>query len=260
MKKIEFVNILGVPIARLRLKEISSVVIKLIEEGGKSRTKLVRDKKTIFYVNAHCFNIANKDPLYKKLLQRATLVYPDGTGPILASRILGLDLLERTPALDFIDEIFAKAERKKWSFYLLGGEEDVVESTVDQVKKRFPMLKIAGYHHGFFANNSKIVEEINRVKPDIVLVGMGPSKQEKWIAENKDKINARVFWAVGALFDVLSGKRKRGPKWIQRLGLEWIFRLVQEPRRLWKRYLFGNIHFLFTVFREREAFSHKTSR
>ena len=88
---------------------------------------------------------------------------------------------------------------------------------------------------------------------------MGPPKQEKWIEENKDKINAKVFWAVGALFDILSGKRKRAPNWMQDLGLEWAYRVGQEPKRLWRRYIFGNIEFLFIVLKERVAFFHKSS-
>ena len=244
--------ILGVPIAVLRLKEIASVVVKLIESSGK--------KKTFFYVNAHCINIAGKDPDYKKILQRATLVYADGMGPILASKILGKPLSERTSAPDFISEVFSIAETKKWSFYLLGNEDNVVRKAAGNIKKRFPMLIITGYQNGFFTDNVQVIEDINRVNPDIILVGMGTPRQEKWIADNIDKVNAKTFWAVGGLFDFISGKRKRAPKWIQSLGFEWIFRLVQEPRRLWKRYFFGNIAFLLSVFRERESFSRKTNR
>lgn len=252
--------VLGVPIAALRLKEISSAIVSLIEKGGKSRTRTVRDKKTIFYVNAHCLSIANKDSVYKKILQRATLVYADGIGPIVASKILGRPLPERTSAPDFIDEIFSVAETKKWSLFLLGNEDNVVRKATENIKKKFPMLIIAGYHGGFFTNNNEIVKEINLAKPNIVLVGMGTPRQEKWIMNNVDKVNAGTFWAVGGLFDFLSGNRKRASLWIQRLGFEWAFRLVQEPRRLWKRYLFGNVIFLFSVLRERGLFSRKTGR
>lgn len=241
--------ILGVPIAALSLKEISSVVASLIEEGGK---------KTFFYVNVHGLNIVKRDSLYKKILQRATLVFADGIGLSLASRMLGRPL-ERTPTPNLISEVFAIAMRKKWSFYLLGGEKNVIEKAAENLRKRLSDLTIVGYHHGFFTKNSEIVEKINKAKPDIVLVGMGTPRQEKWISQNENKIDARVFWAVGALFDILSGKRKRSPKWMQKLGFEWAFRILQEPRRLWKRYLFGNIVFLLTVLRERELSSHKTS-
>jgi len=248
--KIPTKTVLGIPIVALRLKEISSVVVKLIETSGK---------KTFFYVNAHCLNIAGKDHVYKKILQRGTLVYADGMGPILASRILGRPLLERTSAPDFIEEIFDIAQEKKWSFYLLGGEADVVQKAAKFLQKKFPRLKIAGYSPGFFAGNNEIIEKINRAKPDIVLVGIGTPRQEKWIADNINRVNADTFWAVGGLFDFFSGKRKRAPIWVQRLGFEWAFRLAQEPRRLWKRYLFGNIHFLLTVFGETKFFSQKTS-
>lgn len=250
--KVPTKTVLGVPIAALRLKETPSVIASLIERNDK--------KKTFFYVDAHHFNIASKDSKYKRILQKATLVHVSGMGPILASRILGQSLPERTPTPDFIDEIFAIGERKKWSFYLLGGEEDVVRKAVERIKKEFPGIEIVGYHHGFFADDREIVSKINSVKPDIILVGMGTPKQERWIEENKNKINAKVFWAVGALFDILSGKRKRPPKWIQRIGMEWVYRMGQEPRRLWRRYLFGNIAFLFNVLQEKELSSRKSSR
>lgn len=243
--------VLGVPIVALKLDEISSVIVRLIESSGK---------KSFFYVNAHCLNIAGKDRVYKKILQGATLVYADGMGPILASKILGRPLPERTSAPDFIDEIFSIAETKKWSLFLLGNEDNVVRKAAENIKKKFPMLIIAGYQSGFFIDNGQIIEEVNRVKPDIVLVGMGTPRQEKWIAYNMDKVNAGTFWAVGGLFDFISGKRKRAPLWIQQLGFEWAFRLVQEPRRLWKRYFFGNIRFLFSVFQEKVLSSRKTSR
>lgn len=243
-------NILGIPVAALRLKDISSIFIKLIETSGK---------KTFFYVNAHCLNVARKDPVYKKILQNATLVYADGMGPILASKMLDRKLPERTSAPDFIEEVFAVAEAKRWILYFLGNEDNTLRKAVRNIKKRFPMLTIK-CHNGFFKNNDEIVEDINRAKPDILLVGMGTPRQEKWIADNINAINAKTFWAVGGLFDFLSGKRNRAPRWIQRLGFEWAFRLYQEPRRLWKRYVFGNIVFILTVLRERALSFRKSNR
>ena len=243
--------VLGVPIAVVSLKEISSVVVKLIETSGK---------KSFFYVDAHHFDIANRDPAYKRILQKATFVHAAGVGPVLASRILGLPLPERIPTPDFIGEVFARAIEKKWSFYLLGGEEGIAERAAENLRKKFPKLKIVGSHHGYFNNDKAIVEKINQASPNIILVGMGAPRQETWIVDNIERVDASTFWAVGALFDVLSGKRKIAPKWVQSLGLEWAFRLMQEPRRLWKRYLFGNSRFLLTVFQEKEFFSRKSSR
>lgn len=249
--KIPTKMVLGVPIAALRLKEIAPVIVKLIEEG---------EKKTFFSVDAHHLNIAKKDPLYKKILQKATLAYAAGIGPILASRMLGQSLPQRTPPEDFIHEVFASAEKSRWSFYLLGGEDGIAEKAAENLRKRFPKLEIAGVHNGYFNDNKVVVEKINQASPDIVLVGMGAPRQEKWIVDNIDKVNASAFWTVGGLFEVLAGKRKRAPLWMQRFGLEWSFRLFQEPRRLWKRYIFGNAVFLFTVLQERRFSSRRTNR
>jgi len=250
MRKILTVVIFGIPIAAVSLDQISLIIISLIKS---------RKKSDFFYVNAHCLNIANKDKEYKRILQKATLVYSGGFGPVLASRILGRPLYERTPTPDFIENIFLIAQKKNWSIYLLGGEHGIAGKAAANLKKRFPYLVIAGYHHGFFRKNSKIIEKINRAKPDIVLVGMGTPRQERWIADNMDTVKSRVFWAVGALFDILSDKRKRAPKWMQELGLEWAFRLLQEPRRLWRRYVFGNIRFVINVLGQ-STFFRKTSR
>jgi len=233
--------ILGIPIAAITLSETPHFITRLIASRGK---------KTFFYVNAHCLNIAGKDKEYRTILQNASLVYSGGFGPVLASRILAKPLPERVPTPDFIYDVLAVAQEKGWSIYLLGGEQLVVEKTAENLKKQFPKLSIAGYHHGFFLQNKEVITKINRVKPTIILVGMGTPRQEKWIAENIDNVDAKVFWAVGALFDIISGRLKRAPFWMQRMGLEWLFRLFQEPKRLWKRYLLGNVEFIYLVLKE----------
>lgn len=238
-------NILGIPIAAVSLAKIPHTIISHIEKKGK---------KAFFYVNAHCLDLANRDREYKRILQRATFVYSGGFGPILASQLLGVSLPGRSPTPDFIEHVFAIAQNKGWSFFLLGGEKGVVQKTAAKLAQKFPNLKIAGFHHGYFTDNDKIVAKINRVKPTIILVGMGSLKQEKWIAKNMDKIDAHIFWAVGALFDILSGRIRRAPFWMQRMALEWLWRLIQEPRRLWKRYLIGNIRFIILILKYRINF------
>lgn len=235
-KKIVF----GVPIAALTLRQIPQVCISLIKKGGKN---------TFFYVNAHCLNLANRDPEYKDILKKADLVYSGGLGPVLAAKILGDSLLERTPTPDFIDKIFKACASVGWSIFMLGTTKDSLEAAVGKITEKFPELKIVGYHHGFSAINSRqVISQINKARPDIILVGMGTTKQEKWIARHINKIDTKVFWAVGALFDVISGRLPRAPVFMQKMGLEWLYRLIQEPKRLWKRYLIGNMLFLRSVF------------
>lgn len=237
-------NILGIPITALSLTEIPEAVSSFIAAPGK---------KTFFYVNAHALNLASQDSVYREILKKATLVYSGGIGPVLASKFLGEPLIERTPTPDFIDKILFKAQARRWSIYLLGAKEQSLQGAIDILKQRFPKLIIAGVHHGYLSNHEgkKILEDINLLKPKILFVGMGSPKQEKWIAQNLNKADAEVFWAVGALFDVISGKLPRAPFWIRKLYLEWLYRLYQEPKRLWKRYTLGNLEFIYRVFKEK---------
>ncbi|MBI2327892.1 WecB/TagA/CpsF family glycosyltransferase [Candidatus Curtissbacteria bacterium] len=241
------IEVLGIPIWAIPLDKIAAAVVAEIE-----RTK---PKKTFFYVNAHCLILAAGDQKYQKILQRASLVYSGGFGPVLASKILGQSLPGRTPTPDFIEKVFAAAQDKGWSFYFLGTEARSLLRAIKKIRQRFPKLAIVGYHHGYFdkSEEKRLLADINRKRPRVLIVAMGSPKQEKWISQNMDKIDASVFWSVGALFDIISGKRSRGPVWLQRLGLEWLFRLYQEPRRLWRRYTIGNLEFIYLVFKARFA-------
>ena len=243
MTKPSFVNIFGIPITRLDLNEIPNAAVEIIKKPGK---------KAFFYVNAHCLNLANRDVEYKKILQRASLVYSGGIGPVLASRFLCKPLAQRTPTPDFIEKVLDYSQNNNWSIYLVGTTDASLKTAVRKLQKQFPKLKIAGFHNGFFdvIEEKKLIADINKKKPTIVLIGMGTPKQEKWINDNKDRLNAHVFWAVGAMFDVISGSMPRAPLWSQKLGLEWLYRLYQEPRRLWRRYTLGNAVFIVSVIRQ----------
>jgi N-acetylglucosaminyldiphosphoundecaprenol N-acetyl-beta-D-mannosaminyltransferase len=235
--------VFNIPIAEVTLKTINRLITSFISN---------KDKKTFFYVNAHCINVASFDDEYKSILQKADLVYSGGYGPVLASKILNSHLLERTPTPDFIDRVFSEAEVKKWSFYFIGSKKQSLEKAVNIIKNQFPTLHLKGYHHGYFSKDEEIdlIKDINNKKPTILIVGMGTPKQEKWIANNIKQVDAKIFWAVGAMFDVISGSLPRAPKWMQIVGCEWLYRLFQEPKRLWKRYTLGNLYFVYLIFRE----------
>lgn len=234
-------EIFDIKIGAIPLSGLATVVSSYISQG---------EKETLFYINAHTLNVANVDGEYKEILKRASLVYAGGLGPVIASWILNQTLPGRSPTPDFINKVFEIAEKKGWSVYLLGTTQKSLIKVVAKIKKNFSKLSICGFHHGFFAPEEEedIIAEINSKNPTVVIVGMGTPKQEKWIAKNKDKINAKAFWAVGALFDVISGELPRAPKWVQVIGLEWFFRFCQEPRRLWKRYVIGNLLFILAIF------------
>jgi N-acetylglucosaminyldiphosphoundecaprenol N-acetyl-beta-D-mannosaminyltransferase len=163
-----------------------------------------------------------------------------------ASRFLGKSIA-RAHTLDFFDTLLEIAIVKNISFYLLGGKEEIIRKTVDNLKKKFPALNLVGFHHGYFAKEEMIIKEINLLKPDILIVGMGIPLQEKWFYKYRETLDIHLCWAVGSVFDILSGFYKRAPQWMINSGLEWTYRLIQEPGRLWRRYLFGNLVFIYHV-------------
>jgi N-acetylglucosaminyldiphosphoundecaprenol N-acetyl-beta-D-mannosaminyltransferase len=205
--------------------------------------------RSVFYLNAHCANIASKDEAYKSVLNKADLVHADGQGVVWASRFLGFPLPERVNIMDFFDEFTKKLVDKKISIYLLGGDADVVKKAGEVLEKKG--MNIIGLRCGFFDDieESRIIQDINALGPDILMVGMDTPKQEKWIFKHICELNVRLCWAVGNAFELMAGTRKRTPKWMAEHGLEWLCRLCQRPDRLWKRYLFGNFVFIYNVFK-----------
>jgi exopolysaccharide biosynthesis WecB/TagA/CpsF family protein len=166
--------------------------------------------------------------------------------------MVGQTVPERMTGADWIEDLCRAARRHDLSLYLLGAKPEVVEGAADALSTRYPGLRIVGASDGYDVGPDTIAE-INRSRPDILLVGMGPPRQEKWIARHRAALNVPVVWAVGGLFDVVSGCVPRGPRWMTQHGLEWLCRLVVEPRRLWRRYVLGNPRFLWRVVMSRAA-------
>ncbi|MFH1191357.1 MAG: WecB/TagA/CpsF family glycosyltransferase [Candidatus Omnitrophota bacterium] len=236
MRKI--INFLGIEIGALAANDIAE---RILEYARTDKSKFIT------YLNAHCVNTALMDCAYKRILQKADLVYAGGQGVIWAARFLGAPLPERVNILDFFDGLVPELKERKITIYLLGGKEETVKKTEAVLKSKG--LRIVGSRDGFFAKaeEQEIIWEINSLKPNILMVGMGVPKQEKWIANNIAALNVNLCWAVGAAFDWLSGQRKRAPNWMIESGLEWLHRLCQQPKRLWKRYLLGNLIFIHHI-------------
>jgi len=232
------VNFLDININAITRNEIADKILKFA---------VTDNPKFITYLNAHCVNISFVDSEYKKILQEADLVYVGGQGVVWASRFLGILLPERVNILDFFDMLVRKLREKGVTIYLLGGEKEIVKKTERVLKNKG--LKIVGARDGFFdkREEGRIIQEINMLSPDILMVGMSVPKQEKWIYSNLAELNVNLCWAVGAAFDWLSGYRKRAPEWMVGSGLEWLHRLYQQPKRLWKRYLIGNGIFIYRM-------------
>ncbi|MDR1759195.1 MAG: WecB/TagA/CpsF family glycosyltransferase [Fibrobacter sp.] len=204
--------------------------------------------KNIFFLNAHCFNLAQKHSKYFNALHRSDFLLNDGMGISIAARFKGIKFPDNLNGTDFIPLIIKEGVAGNKTFYLLGTKDHILEKTKVNLETNFPGMKILGMHNGFFseAENKDIINEINELKVDIIIVGMGVPLQEIWIHENKNKLpDVSLFVAGGAIFDFLSGTISRAPVWMRKLRIEWIYRLCLEPKRMWKRYILGNILFFF---------------
>ncbi|MGQ9629660.1 MAG: WecB/TagA/CpsF family glycosyltransferase [bacterium] len=174
---------------------------------------------------------ARKDPGFREALDRADLVVPDGAGIEWASKKMRTPIPERVVGIDLMQEIFRLSERKGYRVYLLGADEETISRAVERLRATHPSLKIVGYHHGYFQDNPGVTREISEKSPHFLFVGMGSPKQEKWICENRHKLNC-VCMGVGGSFDVIAGRVHRAPIWMRRAGLEWLYRALRQPRKL----------------------------
>ena len=182
-------------------------------------------------------------------------MYCDGEGVRLAARLLGHHLSQRMTGADWIYDLCAVCQAQGFSLYFLGGGQGIAAQAAQKLHQQYPRLQVVGAHHGYFdhvgSENDRVVVQINALSPDILLVGFGTPAQEKWIGRNAERLNVPVLWAVGALVDFVAGEVPRAPRWMLDHGLEWLFRFLVEPRRMFGRYLIGNPLFILRVLRQR---------
>jgi N-acetylglucosaminyldiphosphoundecaprenol N-acetyl-beta-D-mannosaminyltransferase len=211
---------------------------------------------TIVGPNAHLVNLAERDDRFAEAMQAADLAVPDGISVVMASRLLRVPIPERVTGGDLMERMCAEAARFGFSIFFLGGLPGAAIMAAHNLRLRYPGLKICGTYcpRPGFENNSEETEHIRRMinlyEPDLLYVAFGAPKQEIWMQENRGKLRVGAILPVGAAFDTQSGLRRRAPVLFQRPGLEWLFRLAMEPRRLWRRYLVGNPQFAALVLRQ----------
>lgn len=198
---------------------------------------------------------ANKDERLRAVLVKADLVTADGMSIVWASRLLGQPLKQRVTGIDLFERLIGLAAERGWTVYFLGAREESVRGTVANLSAIHPKLRVAGYRNGYFnsSESPEIAEAIKRSSADVLFVAMGSPAQEYWIATNLKATGVRFALGVGGTFDHVSGLARRAPGWMRQSGLEWLFRLICEPRRLWRRYLIGNSVFLWLIIRQRLA-------
>ncbi len=201
--------------------------------------------KSITYVTSNTLNLIFDNNKLLNIFNQFDLIHPDGMGVIIASQLLyGKNgLKKRITGSDFYPMLNQVAIKNKWKIFFFGDED----TTLKKIVKINPRLLVAGWHNGYTYNDDEIVTEINKSKTDILIVGLGCPKQEKWIVENKDKLSVKIIIAVGDGIKVFAGIKKRGNRFLQTIGLEWVARLINNPMLYWKRYLIGIPLFLFRV-------------
>jgi len=179
------------------------------------------------------------------------IINADGMGIVWGARFLGIDIPERVSGIDLFFNLLTFASHRGHSVFFLGAKEDVLERTISVLRARCPTLRIAGWHHGYFWDDEQsIVEKIRRSNATLLFVGITSPKKEQFISRHRDKLGVKFAMGVGGSFDIVAGEIKRAPLWMQKAGLEWFYRTVQEPRRMWKRYLTTNSKFLYILLKE----------
>lgn len=240
----EVVTLFGVKIGVWSSQAALQRIEELLAHGGAHR---------VFFVNAHTLNLAYADPEYRQGLNSADLVLNDGVGVEIAARLFGVRFRENLVGTDFLPKLCALARDRNLSLYLLGSKPGVAEVAATRLQAGFPGLEVVGSHHGYFSREGEreVIRAIRKAAPDILLVGFGNPLQEQWIVRHQAELEVPLCIGVGAFIDFVSGRAQRAPQWARVARLEWLFRLIMEPRRLWRRYILGNPQFLWRVFRAR---------
>ncbi len=238
------IEILNTTIDVLSVKE----TIDLVEQYVISKTPL-----HLMGVNADKINEVNQNEKMKEIVNSCGIINADGASVVLASKYLKKKLPERVAGIDLMMDLVSLSDKKGYRVYLLGAKEEVVRKTKEVLLNKYPNLNLVGIKNGYFKDDEwqDISNELKQIKPDFVFVGITSPKKEYLIEYLQNQGSDAVFMGVGGSFDVISGNIPRAPKWMQKMSLEWLFRVLQEPKRLFKRYFIGNGRFIKAVYKEK---------
>lgn len=231
----------------------ASEVIERIESWIRSSSQ--ETAKYICVTNVRSVVVAQKDPYMKKITNQSDISVCDGMPLVWAGRLKKFKLKERVSGFTLMDETLAVAQDKGYTNYFYGSTNPVLKKLTVNIRAKYPKLKVSGVYSPPFrpldkTEKKEVINNINNSGADIVWVGLGYPKQEIWMYEFKGHIKCPVLIGVGAVFDFFSGNKKQAPCWMKNAGLEWFFRLLCEPKRLWKRYLIGNSIFMWLFLKE----------
>lgn len=226
---------------------------KLYKKGAQSFYEILSDnlknnmKTFVVTANPETFMISEKnEDVRKMLLDKETVMVPDGIGVLKAGKKIGYNIEERITGIDIANELLKFGNEQKKSIYLFGSKQEVIDSMKIVIKEQYPNLKLVCTSNGYVTDKDKVFDEIVKLEPDIVLVALGIPLQEMLIYKHLNRFKKGIFVGVGGSFDVMSGMKKRAPKIFIKLNLEWLYRIMKEPKRL-KRFYDSNVKFLFRI-------------
>lgn len=237
IEHIPLAHVHGLDIAAVSSDELCALVGHYIDNN---------QKRKFLYVNVHGINLCFRYPWLYEFLNQADVRFCDGGGLKMGAAMLGKNIPERITLADWVWQFAEYAEERAYSMFFLGSKPGVAEMAIESLKQIHPHISVAGFHHGYFdkaqssSENQEVVRKINAAKPDMLWVGFGMPLQEKWLQDNWHDLDVKVAMTSGAMLEYIAGTTRRAPRWMNDNNLEWLGRLVIEPRRLWQRYVIGN--------------------
>lgn len=222
---------------------------------AKPLSSLTIEKKLICTINAHSYNIAKKDELFRRALESSTLI-PDGVSIVAATRWISGKKIHKIAGADLFFYEMNRLNLESGKCFFLGSSAETLQQIEKRVRIDYPNIQVMSYSPPYkpeftAPDNLAMIQAVNAFEPDVLMVGMTAPKQEKWSFENYGDLKTGHICCIGAVFDFYAGTINRAPEWMIKLGLEWFYRLIKEPKRMWKRYLVGNVLFVWYMILEK---------
>jgi N-acetylglucosaminyldiphosphoundecaprenol N-acetyl-beta-D-mannosaminyltransferase len=240
------IEMMGCKVDNLSMEETLQTIEGFIFSGKPHQHVVVNVDKLVK---------ANRDPELRQIINDCALINADGMPVVWASRLLGKGLKERVAGVDLFESLMQRSAEKGWRVYLLGAREEVVAGVSAIYQTKYPGLTIAGYRNGYWKpeEEADVVEQVKAAQADLLFVAISSPKKEQFLGKYQEEMQIPFAMGVGGTFDVAVGKVKRAPVWMQKNGLEWFYRFLQEPRRMFKRYFIDDVAFFWLLLREATA-------
>ena len=241
MSENDRVRLFGIPLDLLTMEETLERCVRIVEAGSPAQHVVINAGKVV---------LASADERLRDIISACPVVNADGQSIVWVGRMAGFPVPERVAGIDLMDNLLLEAQNRGWPVYFLGARAEVLGRFLTVVRERFPGMSVAGWRDGYFEDDEAAAEAIRASRARLVFVGMPSPRKEYFAADMLPRMGGALVVGVGGSFDVWAGLTKRAPKWMQRLGLEWAYRLGQEPARMWRRYLVGNTRFVWLSLKE----------